>query len=107
MTAPQPLPWEERVAQRWLRWLAGIALLALGLPMLRAWLARAGLAPATEPELLLWEFAGWGLAFAGASLLAVLRAAAGLVRRMKGPAPPPADSYRAPEPPARTGHPSE
>ncbi|MFO1249656.1 MAG: hypothetical protein U1E77_00560 [Inhella sp.] len=91
---PAPLPWEQRVGRRWPYWLAGIALVSLGLPLLRAWLARAGLAPATEPELLLWEFAGWGLAFAGASLLAVLMAAAGLVRRMKGPVPPAADAYR-------------
>lgn len=91
---PATLPWEQRVARRWPRWLLGIALLSLGLPLLRAWLARAGLAPASEPDLLRWEFMGWGLGFAGVSLLAVLMAAAGLVRRMKGPAPPQADPYR-------------
>ncbi|MBH9551688.1 hypothetical protein [Inhella gelatinilytica] len=87
-------PWEHVVARRWPRWLAGVLVAALGLPVLRAWLAHAGFAPAPETELMLWEFAGWGAAFAGVSLLGVLMAAAGLVRRMKGPSPPPADAYR-------------
>ncbi len=96
-------PWEQRVARRWPRWLLGVALLSLGLPLLRTWLDRAGLAPASASELLLWEFMSWGLSFAGAILLTVLMAAAGLVRRMKGPAPPPADTYG--EGTAGRGHP--
>ena len=86
-------PWEQQVALRWPQGLALIGFVSLGLPLLRAWLAGAGIAQASASELLRWEFLGWGVAFAGCSLLGVLMAAAALVRRMKGPPPKNADSY--------------
>ncbi|MFN7695412.1 MAG: hypothetical protein ACK5O3_15350 [Burkholderiales bacterium] len=71
--------------------LAGVVLPAL-VVLVRRWASTAGFAPAPEADLLMWDFAAWGLVATHLSLCVAVAVGCWVVRVMKGPTRV-ADSY--------------